>query len=88
MTNMLPAEKTHYRKGLALGMTLAEIFCVVVFVLLLACAVLLVSQGAKLTDARADLAARGKTAWRETRMESRSGGRQAEWGRRKCGNWA
>lgn len=38
---MLPAEKTHYRKGLALGLTLAETFSVVVFILLLACAVLL-----------------------------------------------
>lgn len=38
---MLPAEKKHYRKGLALGLTLAETFSVVVFILLLACAVLL-----------------------------------------------
>lgn len=38
---MLPAEKTHYRKGLALGLTLAETFSIVVFILLLACAVLL-----------------------------------------------
>ena len=38
---MLPAEKTHYRKGLTLGLTLAETFSVVVFVLLLACALLL-----------------------------------------------
>lgn len=40
---MLPAEKTHYRKGLALGMTLAEVFCVVVFIMLLACAVLILA---------------------------------------------
>lgn len=40
---MLPAEKTHYRKGLALGMTLAETFSVVVFILLLACAALLLN---------------------------------------------
>ena len=38
---MLPAEKTHYRKGLTLGLTLAETFSVVVFILLLACALLL-----------------------------------------------
>lgn len=38
---MLPAEKKHYRKGLALGLTLAETFSIVVFILLLACAVLL-----------------------------------------------
>lgn len=38
---MLPAEKTHYRRGLTLGLTLAETFCVVVFSLLLACALLL-----------------------------------------------
>lgn len=38
---MLPAERTHYRKGLALGLTLAETFSIVVFILLLACAVLL-----------------------------------------------
>ena len=37
----LPAEKTHYRKGLTLGLTLAETFCIVVFILLLACAALL-----------------------------------------------
>ena len=41
---MLPAEKTHYRKGLALGLTLAETFSIVVFILLLACAVLLRQQ--------------------------------------------
>ncbi len=38
---MLPAEQKHYRKGLTLGLTLAETFSVVVFILLLACAVLL-----------------------------------------------
>ena len=37
----LPAEKTHYRKGLTLGLTLAETFSIVVFILLLACAALL-----------------------------------------------
>lgn len=38
---VLPAEKTHYRKGLTLGLTLAETFSVVVFVLLLVCWILL-----------------------------------------------
>lgn len=38
---MLPAEKKHYRKGLTLGLTLAETFSIVVFILLLACAVLI-----------------------------------------------
>ncbi len=38
---MLPAEQKHYRKGLTLGLTLAETFSIVVFILLLACAVLL-----------------------------------------------
>ena len=38
---MLPTEQKHYRKGLTLGLTLAETFSVVVFILLLACAVLL-----------------------------------------------
>ena len=38
---MLPAEKKHYRKGLTLGLTLAETFSIIVFILLLACAVLL-----------------------------------------------
>lgn len=37
----LPAEKKHYRKGLTLGLTIAETFSIVVFILLLACAVLL-----------------------------------------------
>lgn len=40
---MLPAEKTHYRKGLALGLTMAETFSIIVFILLLACAVLLIA---------------------------------------------
>lgn len=52
---MLPAEKTHYRKGLALGMTLAETFCVVVFILLLACAGLLLALRNESQDARAEL---------------------------------
>ena len=38
---MLPAEKTHYRKGLALGFTLAEVFTIIIFILLLVCALLL-----------------------------------------------
>ena len=38
---MFPAEQKHYRKGLTLGLTLAETFSVVVFILLLACAALL-----------------------------------------------
>ena len=38
---MLPAEKKHYRQGLALGLTLAETFSIIVFVLLLASAILL-----------------------------------------------
>ncbi len=41
MSAQLPAEKTHYRRGLALGLTLAETFSIVVFILLLACAALL-----------------------------------------------
>ncbi len=41
MPTSFPAEKTHYRKGLALGLTLAETFSIMVFILLLACAVLL-----------------------------------------------
>jgi len=52
---MLPAEKTHYRKGLALGMTLAETFCVVVFILLLACAGLLLALRNESQDTRAEL---------------------------------
>ncbi len=38
---MLPAEQKNYRKGLTLGLTLAETFSVVVFILLLACSALL-----------------------------------------------
>ena len=34
MNNRLPAEKRFYRKGLALGMTVAEIFLVLVFALM------------------------------------------------------
>ena len=41
MHSSLPAEKKHYRKGLALGLTIAETFSIIVFILLLACAVLL-----------------------------------------------
>lgn len=59
---MLPAEKKHYRKGLALGLTLAETFSIVVFILLLACAVLLRFEQhrrdtaeARLDTARVDL---------------------------------
>lgn len=76
---MLPAEKTHYRKGLALGMTLAETFSVVVFILLLACAVLLLAlreeqkqTQEQLDDTWADLAIaetmllRGDTSWTNT----------------------
>ena len=53
---MLPAEKTHYRKGLALGMTLAETFSVIVFILLLACAVLLLDTQEELDETMVDLA--------------------------------
>ncbi|MDE2872728.1 MAG: hypothetical protein OXQ94_13695 [Gemmatimonadota bacterium] len=59
---MLPAEKKHYRKGLTLGLTLAETFSIVVFILLLACAVLLRFEQhrrdtaeARLDTARVDL---------------------------------
>ena len=59
---MLPAEKKYYRKGLTLGLTLAETFSIVVFILLLACAVLLRfeqfqrdSAKAQLDTARVDL---------------------------------
>ena len=41
MGSPFPAEKTHYRRGLALGLTLAETFSIVVFILLLACAALI-----------------------------------------------
>lgn len=76
---MLPAEKTHYRKGLALGMTLAETFSVVVFILLLACAALLLALGDarnravdELEDSQVDLAIAetmllgGDTSWNNT----------------------
>ena len=53
---MLPAEKTHYRKGLALGMTLAETFSVIVFILLLACALLLRTATASRDEAQVNLA--------------------------------
>lgn len=49
----LPAEKTHYRKGLTLGLTLAETFSVVVFILLLASAALLRSEQSQRDDAEA-----------------------------------
>lgn len=59
---MLPAERKHYRKGLTLGLTLAETFSIVVFILLLACAVLLRFEQherdtakARLDTARVDL---------------------------------
>lgn len=59
---MLPAEKRHYRQGLTLGLTLAETFSIVVFILLLACAVLLrfeqhqrETANAQLDTARVDL---------------------------------
>jgi len=52
---MLPAEKTHYRKGLALGLTLAETFSVVVFILLIVCAVLLRLESSQREDAEASL---------------------------------
>lgn len=52
---MLPAEKTHYRKGLALGLTLAETFSVVVFVLLLACALLLRTENESRVEAEEQL---------------------------------
>ena len=50
---MLPAEKTHYRKGLTLGLTLAETFSIVVFILLLACAALLRFEQVQRDDAEA-----------------------------------
>ncbi|MDE2975747.1 MAG: hypothetical protein OXU64_13670 [Gemmatimonadota bacterium] len=52
---MLPAEKKHYRKGLTLGLTLAETFSIVVFILLLACAVLLRFEQYQRDTARAQL---------------------------------
>ncbi len=52
---MLPAERKHYRKGLTLGLTLAETFSIVVFILLLACAVLLRFEQYQRDTARAQL---------------------------------
>ena len=52
---MQPAEKTHYRKGLALGLTMAEIFSIIVFILLLLCGILLEQQRNELDDVKADL---------------------------------
>ena len=52
---MLPAEKKYYRKGLTLGLTLAETFSIVVFILLLACAVLLRFEQHQRDTARAEL---------------------------------
>ncbi len=51
---MLPAEQTHYRRGLALGMTLAELFSVIVFILLLIAAFFLNSAGAAQEEAEAE----------------------------------
>ena len=48
---MLPAERTHYRRGLALGMTLAELFSVIVFVLLLIAGFFLSSAAAAREEA-------------------------------------
>ncbi len=53
MSTLLPAEKTHYRRGLALGLTLAETFSIMVFILLLACAVLLRFEQMQRDDAEA-----------------------------------
>ena len=52
---MLPAEKKHYRKGLTLGLTLAETFSIVVFILLMACTVLLRFEQFQRDTARAQL---------------------------------
>ena len=52
---MQPAEKTHYRRGLALGLTMAEIFSIIVFILLLLCGILLERQRDELDDVKADL---------------------------------
>lgn len=52
---MLPAEKTHYRKGLTLGLTLAETFSVVVFVLLLAFALVLRTENDSRVEAEEQL---------------------------------
>lgn len=51
---MLPAEQTHYRRGLALGMTLAELFSVIVFILLLIAAFFLNSASAAREEAEAE----------------------------------
>ena len=53
MGTPLPAERTHYRRGLALGLTLAETFSIVVFILLLACAALLGYERIQRDDAEA-----------------------------------
>lgn len=52
---MLPAEKTHYRKGLALGLTMAETFSIIVFILLLVCAMLLMGANDARDAAENDL---------------------------------
>lgn len=52
---MMHAEHTFFRRGLALGMTLAEMFTVIVFVLLLLSAVLLRRTGASRDEAQAKL---------------------------------
>ncbi len=52
---MLPAERKHYRKGLTLGLTLAETFSIVVFILLLVCAVLLRFEQDQRDTAKAQL---------------------------------
>ena len=51
---MLPAEQTHYRRGLALGMTLAELFSVIVFILLLIAAFFLNSAKTAQEEAEAE----------------------------------
>ncbi len=51
---MLPAEQTHYRRGLALGMTLAELFSVIVFILLLMAAFFLTVARAGQNEAEAE----------------------------------
>ncbi len=50
----LPAEKTHYRRGLALGLTLAETFSIVVFILLLAAAALVGHERVQRDNAEAE----------------------------------
>ena len=67
---MLPAKRTHYRRGLALGLTLAEMFVVIVFVLLLAAALLLGRTRRERDEARAErvIAERmlgGELSWAE-----------------------